>query len=167
MSQSVRAGLAPDTADPDLPPAHVDAQQTFRATPDQVREARRFLARTLGESEVTEDAVLCLSELATNATRHSDSARPGGQFTVRAVLAAGCVHVEVEDDGGTWRQGGRANDGVGGRGLRIVAELADSWGTTRYEARGKRTVWFEISSPPRPPPASQHTRSYGVRVRAV
>src|SRR5436309_16094947 len=57
--------------------------RTFPATPDQVREARSFLASVMGEQPATDAAVLCLSELVSNAILHSNSRRPGGTFTVR------------------------------------------------------------------------------------
>ena len=39
--------------------------RAFPATPEQVREARRFLAGILGGSPAADDAILCLSDLAT------------------------------------------------------------------------------------------------------
>jgi len=44
--------------------------------------------------------VLCLSELAANAVRHSASRHPGGTFTVSARIHPGShVHIEVTDSG--------------------------------------------------------------------
>ncbi len=54
----------------------------FPATPDQAGQARRFLAAIL-DGHPADDAILCLSELVTNATIHSRSAQPGGCLTVR------------------------------------------------------------------------------------
>ena len=45
----------------------------FPATPEQAGEARRFLAAIL-DGHPADDAILCLSELVTNATLHSRSA---------------------------------------------------------------------------------------------
>lgn len=61
--------------------------RTFPALPEQVREARRFLAAVLASRDAP-DALLCLSELVTNAVVHSHSTQPGGTFTVRARLMA-------------------------------------------------------------------------------
>jgi anti-sigma regulatory factor (Ser/Thr protein kinase) len=81
--------------------------------------------------------------VATNAIQHSRSARPGGQFTVRAALAPGCLRVEVEDDGGPWQPRSRHHE-HGGRGLAILSTLA-RWGITT-EGAGHRTVWFEMTA---------------------
>jgi hypothetical protein len=57
---------------------------------------------------------------------HSASARPGGQFTVRAEIWAGhYAWLEVEDQGGPWTA--RDNSAPGGRGLAIVTALAGYW----------------------------------------
>src|SRR5262249_4773680 len=85
--------------------------------------------------------LLCASELATNAVLHGRSGRPGGRVAVRAMLRAGRVRVEVEDEGGPWRPGGGQN-GQSGRGLAIVGQLASRWGRDDYS--GRRTVWFEV-----------------------
>ena len=109
--------------------------------PGQVRAARRFLAGLLDGCPAADDALLCASELATNAVLHSRSGRPGGRFTVCATVRAGSVRVEVTDEGGPWGHG-RDGDGQNGRGLLIVCELASRWG--RDEGGAGRTVWFEI-----------------------
>lgn len=122
-------------------PATVAA--AFLATPSQVSCARRFLAELLGSSPLLDDAVLCLSELATNAVRHSASRQPGGRFLVRATAGPVSVRVEVTDAGGRW-DGRPDHAGRSGRGLAIVAALAAGWGITGDDSA--RTVWFEIAS---------------------
>jgi serine/threonine-protein kinase RsbW len=131
--------------------------RAFSATPAQIREARRFLAGILPASPAADDAILCLSELATNATLHSNSGKSGGHFTVRATMPGGRLRVEVQDEGGPWTCPERG-DGQHGRGLFIVAELARGWGRTGDSATGW-TVWFEMdcSSPARPVPESPPT----------
>ena len=49
----------------------------FPARPEQVGQARKFLAAALGGCPATDDAVLCLSELVGNSVLHSASRRPG------------------------------------------------------------------------------------------
>ena len=82
--------------------------RSFRASPDQVREARRFLAQVLGDCPTAPDAVACLSELVTNSVLYSNSRRAKGRFIVRACPRPAGLRVEVEDEGGPWehRQGG-------------------------------------------------------------
>jgi anti-sigma regulatory factor (Ser/Thr protein kinase) len=113
----------------------------FPGDAGQVRAARRFLAGLLDGCPAADDALLCVSELATNAVLHSRSGRPGGRFTVCAKVRAGSVRVAVADEGGPWGHE-RDSGGQGGRGLLIVGELASRWG--RDEGGTGRTVWFEI-----------------------
>jgi len=115
--------------------------RTFSAVPSQVAAARQFLAELLDVSPLTDDAVLCLSEIATNAVRHSASRRPDGTFAVRATASADGVRVEVADAGGPWPADAEPG-GQPGHGLAIVAALATSWGISGDERT--RTVWFEM-----------------------
>jgi len=115
--------------------------RVFPGEAGQVRAARRFLAGLLDGCPAAGDALVCVSELATNAVLHSRSGRPGGRFSVCAALRAGSVRVAVADEGGPWGQE-RDGDGQSGRGLLIVRALAGRWG--RDEGGAGRTVWFEI-----------------------
>jgi len=119
----------------------VSVSRTFAATPASVRQARRLLADLLVGSPACADAVLCLSELATNAVLHSASARPGGTFAVHAEATGDGFRVEVRDAGGIWDA--RPPDENDGHGLAIVAALAARWGVIGGDAA--RTVWFEIA----------------------
>jgi serine/threonine-protein kinase RsbW len=132
----------PPAAPPVARPWQVTMARAFPGTADQVSAARRFLAALADGLPAAEDALLCLSEVATNAIQHSHSSRPGGQFTVRAALAPGILRVEVEDDGGPWQPHARHHD-HGGRGLAILTALAH-WDST--ETDGRRIVWFEITT---------------------
>ncbi len=119
--------------------------RAFPAIPAQAREARRFLTTVLDGRSASEDAVLCLSELAANATIHSHSRKRGGHFIVRAEMHGDRLRVEVQDEGGpwTWPPDG---DERHGRGLLIVSQLARTWGRTGDSATGW-TVWFEMNCP--------------------
>jgi serine/threonine-protein kinase RsbW len=106
--------------------------RTFPGRADQVRLARAFAARVLANCPVIADVVLICPELATNAILHSNSGWPGGHFTVRIQVEEGCsAWIEVEDQGGRWRREERCVEG--GRGLAVVAALADYW-----DVRGDR-----------------------------
>ena len=122
--------------------------RTFPATPVQAREARLFLVTILGDQPLAAaaDALLCLSELATNAIVHSRSRQPGGSFTVRAQLDSHRLRVEVCDQGGPWHSPGQASaDEQNGRGLLIVGQLASRWGCEGHSHYGW-TVWYEMDT---------------------
>ena len=138
-----RIGPCPVTGGSALPV--LLGERRFAAKPAQVGAARRFLAALLAGVPVAAEAVLCLSELASNAITHSRSGDPGGWFTVRASHAGGLIRVEVEDQGGPWAPGGNA-DVEGGRGLLIVAGLAAAWGRSGSSEAGW-TVWFTMDCP--------------------
>ena len=120
--------------------------RTFPAVPAQVREARRFLAGLLDGGPAAGDALICLSELVSNAVVHSRSSQAGGTFTVRVQLAGQRLRVEVCDQGSPWHSPGRASSGEpGGRGLLIVGQLASRWGYEGHSRTGW-TVWFELET---------------------
>lgn len=69
---------------------------TIPAVPEQVREARAFVAWVLGESHLEADVVLLLaSELVTNSVRHSGSAVTGGVVTVTVTAREKMVRAEA------------------------------------------------------------------------
>ncbi len=108
-----------------------------RAT-ESVHTARRLVAAHSGELTVTraEDAGLMVSELVTNALMHGK-----GLMTVRITSEPGQVTVEVADEGHGDVVVAPVPGAAGGWGLRIVAALADSWGTEQ----GSTRVWFSIA----------------------
>jgi anti-sigma regulatory factor (Ser/Thr protein kinase) len=127
--------------------------RTFPATPEHTSHARRFLAAILDGSPLTADALACLAELASNAVVHSDSRHPGGTFTVRAHTRPGKLLAEVEDHGGPWapppNPGGP--DDASGRGLLIVAALADAWDIIPKTTAPRRIAWFLLRTPQQQP----------------
>lgn len=123
-------------------------EQVFRAEASQVGAARAFLAAIVAGGPAAEEAVLCLSELATNAVVHSRSGEPGGWFSVRVQLAGQRLRVEVGDQGGPWDSPRPARaDEPTGRGLVIVGQLATRWGCAGHSHTGW-TVWFELQLDP-------------------
>jgi anti-sigma regulatory factor (Ser/Thr protein kinase) len=115
--------------------------RSFPAAPEQAGEARRFLTAVL-DGHPAEDAILCLSELVTNATIHSRSRQPGGCLTVRVQRRDDHLRVEVCDQSGPWTETAH-EDGQTGRGLLIVDRLASTWGCSGNAETGWIT-WFEM-----------------------
>jgi serine/threonine-protein kinase RsbW len=116
-------------------------EQVLPACRDQVLVARAFIAAVLAASPAADDAMLCVSELATNAVVHSASRDPGGTFTVRAAIFDDCVRVEVEDNGGSWED--RLHHDGRPHGLDIVRELAADCGRHGSPLTG-RVVWARL-----------------------
>jgi anti-sigma regulatory factor (Ser/Thr protein kinase) len=122
----------------------------FPALPVQVGQARRFLARALGGCPVSADAVLCLSELASNSVIHSSSRGPGGAFTVHVEMQqGGYVRIEVHDEGGPWHE--RSHADARPHGLAIVRRLAADFGIEGNALTGwivwARLDWHGASTP--------------------
>ncbi|GAA2879154.1 ATP-binding protein [Streptosporangium fragile] len=115
-----------------------------------VPRARRYVRDLLKglDHPRTDDALLLVSELFTNAVRHSDSGRtPGGRVTVAVATLHGTLHIDVIDGGSTERRPRPRLDvdldSGGGRGLWLVHELATAWGW--YETLSGRVVWFQLA----------------------
>jgi anti-sigma regulatory factor (Ser/Thr protein kinase) len=97
--------------------------------------------------EVTETAVLLLSELMTNAYRHAKVPR-GREMWARAVLAENRLRVSVTDADDTLPAPREATpDDETGRGLALVAALADDWGAEPRAVGVGKTVWFVLRVP--------------------
>jgi anti-sigma regulatory factor (Ser/Thr protein kinase) len=126
----------------------VPESMTIPAVPGQVREARAFVARVLGQVHPHVNlALLLCSELVTNSVQHSGSAVPGGVVTVTVVAGERVVRVEVTDrvgDGAPFLSSAASAGGEaeGGRGIRLVDALSARWGYER--GGGLATTWFEI-----------------------
>ncbi|GAA3068175.1 ATP-binding protein [Streptosporangium carneum] len=113
-----------------------------------VSTARRYVADLLMKAGYIEvdDAVLLVSEAVTNAVAHTDSGKPGGVVTVEVTETdPSMVCIEVIDDGSPGVPVPRrpADDSLGGRGLWLVDEIAESWGFRPVE-RGRSAVWMQI-----------------------
>ena len=122
----------------------MDAEVTLPAGPEGASFARRATARTAElwrlDREMTETALLLVSELATNAIRHG---APPVRLSLR--LNADRLRVEVTDSSPALpRLAHPGPDQAGGRGLQIVQQLAARWGSQVSRSRLGKTVWFEL-----------------------
>ncbi|MDA8323623.1 MAG: ATP-binding protein [Actinomycetota bacterium] len=104
-------------------------------------QARRFVAAVLNGCPLTDTAVLLTSELVTNALAHTASGT-GGSLEVIVWGDVDSVLVAVLDDGSDRKPAAVSADleSEFGRGLGLVAALADRWGHEGGTAA--RAVWF-------------------------
>jgi anti-sigma regulatory factor (Ser/Thr protein kinase) len=122
--------------------------RTFPAWADSVPAARGYVTDLLQHvpASLCQTAALLVSELSTNAIRHAGVR----EFAVEVDLST--------DEGRVWV--GVTDTGTGepvlripsltsehGRGLRLVATLADRWGARRRRGTLDKTVWFELTLP--------------------
>jgi len=133
--------------DEPVPLGALAATYSIAADPRAVAPARHYAVSTLAAWGVDEDtidaAILCLSELATNALIHT-----GAGCELRLVLDRGVLTTTVRDGGSSVLVDPDrvAVDplAVHGRGLQIVAALATRWGS-ELDTVGM-TVWFVLEA---------------------
>jgi anti-sigma regulatory factor (Ser/Thr protein kinase) len=105
--------------------------------------ARRWIAQRChqwGCDELADNAALMLTELVTNVYLHA-----GTDCLIQAAYAQPTLSVAVSDENGfEVRHGAVPDSAEDGRGLSIVAALADAWGTRRDG--GSKRVWFALSA---------------------
>jgi len=121
-------------------------RRAFPGRADQITLARDFTKRTLGWCPVADDAVLLVSELATNALEHTMTDN-GGQFEVTIYRDESSLLIGVTDNGSdkTPARGALDPESETGRGLRLVELIAHRWG--QCGSKHGRTVWFELIKP--------------------
>ncbi|MEU5096731.1 ATP-binding protein [Streptomyces sp. NPDC020996] len=94
--------------------------------------------------DVTDTAELLLSELMTNAYRHA-RVPAGREIRARCLVTEDRVRVTVTDANDALPEPGLASlDDESGRGLALVAALADDWGAERRECGIGKEVWCEL-----------------------
>ena len=140
-AQRLQARESPTLADVPSPPDAVVETFEVPQHPAAVSEARRSLRATLAgwsvSDEVADAAVLCLSELVTNALMHTV-----GGCSVRVLFDRGVLTLAVRDAGSAPSASVHLPDEflqVHGRGLQIVDALAQRWGS-ELDSLGT-TVW--------------------------
>jgi anti-sigma regulatory factor (Ser/Thr protein kinase) len=124
-----------------LPLGHI----TLPGKPQQVRQARRFVAGVIGENHRQHDAALLLtSELVTNAVRHSRSGGPGGTLDLAVAATCSALLISVTDQGPVDGLPAVSTPpgGTSGNGLLLVDSLSDGWGYI-HDA-GRTMVWFRL-----------------------
>lgn len=131
--------------------AAVLAADWFPGEPASVRECREFVRGVLGQCwPGLDDVLVMVSEIASNAVRHTASG-DNGWFDVTVSVTGFTARVAVADRGSSSEPripngGGELDALTGGRGLRIVDALAGRWGHGGDELG--RVVWFEVTGKP-------------------
>jgi hypothetical protein len=119
-----------------------EAERTFPGLPNCARVARHFVVDTLldwGEGALSDDAALVVTELASNAVRHTDA-----EFTVAVCSSPSGVRIAVRDSSATPAIRRETNStATSGRGLAIVAAVSGRW-RCEPDAHGK-VVWAELA----------------------
>ena len=119
----------------------------YPGTPESVPAARRFVRARLAHSPRVRDLELIASELITNAICHTPSGQQRGMFTITIQYRPGRARLEVADLGTLpWRPGRSGHDEMTehGRGLQIVAALADEVGYT-VTASQSQAIWAVLT----------------------
>ena len=125
-------------------PQHSFAVSTGRDAPSAVRDALRERGAHL-PAALRDDLLLLLTEVVTNAVRHS-GARNGDPIRIDLAEDPDCVRVEVTDPGAGFDRPERLVPDLsrtGGLGLVLVDRLSRAWGVRRTK-RGS-LVWFELT----------------------
>ncbi|MGP4088932.1 ATP-binding protein [Streptomyces sp. KR55] len=137
---------------PQLPATVGTFSQLLSSTRRGARLARLLAAEQLRAWEVppavTERVEQIVAELAANAVLHGQVRGRDFRLALTLDTATSTLRVEVTDARSDHMPAPPADpgaDGESGRGLLLVAALADPWGTEPYLPRGK-TVWTELDS---------------------
>jgi anti-sigma regulatory factor (Ser/Thr protein kinase) len=142
---SCDAGLREITA---APPDPAWWTRRFRGDADQVPEVRHWIEDLLPDCAARADLILLASELCTNAIGHSRSGDAGGQISVDIEWTPTLARVVVGDQGSpkapaiAARSRDAAQLNESGRGLLLVDDVADDWGTASHPNR--RWVWANV-----------------------
>ncbi|KAB8197662.1 ATP-binding protein [Nonomuraea phyllanthi] len=127
--------------------------RNFPGTRAQISEARQFVTSYLGDRPETDTAQLVVSELATNAIRHTRSGLPGGRFGVTVHAGIDLLIIAVLDEGSPSvpHLCQAEDEEQSGRGLHLVETLTTRWGIHGDETG--RTVWALLPLTPKHPTA--------------
>jgi serine/threonine-protein kinase RsbW len=142
---AMRAGIVPPSGH--APPVLWWARD-FPGGTDQASQARHWIADLLPECDPLADLLLLAGELCANAVVHTRSGEPGGRFSVAVEWTPEAARVVIGDQGSPESTAIRAKAGgtdwakESGRGLWLVDELADDWGTASHPAG--RVVWADV-----------------------
>ncbi|MFI6548534.1 ATP-binding protein [Streptomyces prunicolor] len=137
---------------PQHPTPEREFTMRFTSTPRGARLARRLVSHRLNDwghpytTPVNETLTLITAELTANAVRHGHV--PGRDFHLQLTLAEGTFRIEVTDTRAEKQPPSAPpipdSASESGRGLLLVAALADDWGVTPRPSAPGKTVWAEM-----------------------
>ena len=121
-----------------------ERQADLDPVPASVGQARSLVRESLAgfDGDARDVALLLTSELVTNAILHART-----QVQLGVLVDGGRALVCVADrlpESPALSPRAHSHDRPGGRGLALVEDLADTWGTTTYT--GGKTVWFVLQT---------------------
>ncbi|MFG3205814.1 ATP-binding protein [Streptomyces sp. NPDC048192] len=135
----------------------------FTSTPRGARLARRLVSHRLNDwghpytTPVNETLTLITAELSANAVRHGHV--PGRDFHVQLTLVEDTFRIEVTDTRAEKQPSPTPASpdplSESGRGLLLVAALADDWGVTPRPAAPGKTLWAQLRVP-----TGRHAHAY-------
>ncbi|MFZ3551735.1 ATP-binding protein [Streptomyces sp. 4.24] len=123
------------------PQRYSDGYSARDTAPSRARRDVTLYLHTWGLDHLVNDARLIVSELVTNALRHTHTGRVGVSVTRHSDR----VRIVVTDTSRTTPAPAVVDpDAEAGRGLQLIDELATGWGSERLPT-GKR-VWAELTT---------------------
>jgi anti-sigma regulatory factor (Ser/Thr protein kinase) len=123
----------------------VEFERTVRAPASARSAVAEHLQRMGVDGGLGQTAVLLVSEVVTNAVRHS-SAPPEAPVALSATVESELVRIAVTDAGEGFVPRPRDPERLGeGYGLYLLDKAARSWGVEAHDAG--TTVWFELDRP--------------------
>ncbi len=121
---------------------HLPARRT--SVPEARRRVSALLSEWGADQQVRDDVELVVSELFTNALRHTDSEKVGCELA----LFGAHIRIEITDQGGPENSAPHVQPGSVdkecGRGLFLVGALSDSWGSRPADSGPGRVVWADL-----------------------
>ncbi len=145
---------------------HHTATREFPGQAEQVPVIRHWVDERLTGCPVAADVALCVTELVTNAIKHTHSGKKDGIVQITLRRDPGLTRVEVTDQGAPtgprmnpltldshlefdWNSDEEFQLPETGRGLHLINELATRWDVAGDEH--SRTIAFEIQWNPTTP----------------
>ncbi|MFD8813785.1 ATP-binding protein [Streptomyces sp. NPDC059627] len=144
----MKSATPPNGHMPQHPAPAPEFTMRFTSTPRGARLVRRLVSHRLNDwghpytTQANDTLTLITAELCANAVRHGHV--PGRNFHVRLTLAEDVLRIEVTDTRAekqpppTHPAADPASES--GRGLLLVAALADDWGVTSRPATPGKTI---------------------------